>query len=252
MFDSAAQTAGIYTSQSTLSAAHDAPPTPTTYYFRVAPGQDVHAAALALGSAFLANGLDVKETQVEYDKSQSLGIGFNNLLQAFMALGLVVGIAALGVIATRSVVERRQQIGMLRAIGFKRRMVQATFLLESSFVAILGAAIGVTLGLVLGANVVAYFGKTNSNLHLVIPWARVAMIVVGAYLASLLTTYLPAWQASRVDPADALRYGWSCQVRNTRPRRGETARPVSSLRGHPHIPEPAVRRDTRRRWRARL
>ena len=44
--------------------------------------------------------------------------------QAFMGLGLIVGVAALGVISARSVVERRQQIGVLRAIGFRRRMVQ--------------------------------------------------------------------------------------------------------------------------------
>jgi putative ABC transport system permease protein len=43
-----------------------------------------------------------------------------------MALGLIVGVAALGVISARSVVERRQQIGVLRAVGFRRGMVQAT------------------------------------------------------------------------------------------------------------------------------
>ena len=53
-----------------------------------------------------------------------------------MGLGLVVGVAALGVITARSVVERRQQIGVLRAIGFQRRMVQLSFLLESSFIAL--------------------------------------------------------------------------------------------------------------------
>ena len=57
-----------------------------------------------------------------------------SLLQGFMGLGLVVGIAA------RSVVERRQQIGVLRALGFQKEMVHLTFLLESSFVALLGIA----------------------------------------------------------------------------------------------------------------
>ncbi|HMO11630.1 MAG TPA: UbiA family prenyltransferase, partial [Actinotalea sp.] len=46
--------------------------------------------------------------------------------------------AALGVVAFRSVVERRQQIGMLRAIGYRRRMVAASFLIEPSLVAVLG------------------------------------------------------------------------------------------------------------------
>jgi len=196
----------IYTGQATLAAAHDAPATPTAYYFRVAPGQDVHRAALALGSAFLSNGLSVTETQVQYDQQQATGVGLNTLLEGFMALGLVVGIAALGVVATRSVVERRQQIGMLRAIGFKRRMVQTSFLLESSLITLIGTALGVALGLPLAAQLIAHFAKTSPGLEVVIPWLQIVGIVALAYLASLLTTYLPAWQASRIYPAEALRY----------------------------------------------
>src|SRR5207248_10528409 len=174
-------------------------------YFRVAPGQNVHQAALALGTAFLANGLDVKETQVTYSQDRSVSVGFNNLLVGFMALGLVVGIAALGVIATRSVVERRQQIGVLRAIGYKRRMVQASFLLESGFVAIAGTVLGVVLGLLLARQVEASVTRTNPGMHLIVPWVRIGGIVVLSYLASLLTTYLPARRAARVAPAEALR-----------------------------------------------
>ena len=146
------------------------------------------------------------EAQVEYNTNQALNVGLDNLLEGFMGLGLVVGIAALGVVATRAVVERRQQIGMMRAIGFKRRMVQATFLVESSFVAILGTVLGVVLGLVLARNLVESIAKGNPELSLVIPWTQIGLIVLIAYLASLLTTYLPAWQASRVYPAEALRY----------------------------------------------
>ncbi len=123
-----------------------------------------------------------------------------------MALGLVVGIAALGVVAFRSVVERRQQIGMLRAIGFQRRMVRTAFLLESSVVAILGTLLGVVLGLALSYNLVAYVAKTNNSVTFSAPWLQILLIVAIAYVASLLTTYLPARQASRVYPAEALRY----------------------------------------------
>jgi ABC-type antimicrobial peptide transport system permease subunit len=52
----------------------------------------------------------------------------------------------------------------------------------------------------------AVAGLSNSSLHLVIPGAEMALIVLGSYAASLLTTYLPAWQASRIYPAQALRY----------------------------------------------
>ena len=72
-----------------------------------------------------------------------------------MALGLVVGVAALGVISARSVVERRQQIGVLRAIGFQRGMVQLSFLLEASFIALTAIVIGSALGLTVARNVIA-------------------------------------------------------------------------------------------------
>jgi putative ABC transport system permease protein len=198
--------ADFFTGQATLTAAHDTLPASDLYFFRVAPGQDVHSAALALGSAFLPNGLDVKEATVVYNQNRSISIGFNHLLEGFMGLGLVVGIAALGVIATRSVVERRQQIGMMRALGFRRSMIRSTFLLESGFVAVTGTLIGTVLGLLLGRQVVLYFAKTDPGLSVAIPWLQVGLIVLGAYAASLLTTYLPARQASRVFPAEALRY----------------------------------------------
>jgi putative ABC transport system permease protein len=198
--------ADVFTSQGTLVAAHDAPVPADLYFFRVAPGHDVHQAALALGSSFLPNGLDVKEAQAVYDQNRSMEVGFNNMLEGFMALGLVVGIAALGVIATRSVVERRQQIGMLRALGFQRSMIRNSFLMESGFVAVTGTLIGTVLGLLLGHQVVTYFAKTDPGLTVSIPWVQVGLIVVGAYAASLLTTYLPARQASRIFPAEALRY----------------------------------------------
>jgi len=197
---------GVYTARSALAAAHDAPAVPTTYDVRVAPGQDVHQVALALGAAFLANGLDVTEARAAYDKQMAISAGITTLLQGFMALGLIVGIAALGVIATRSVVERRQQIGVLRAIGYKRRMVQAGFLLESSFVSLAGTVLGVVLGLLLAQQIVTSMAKTDPSMHAIIPWARIGGIVLLAYLASLLTTYLPARQAARVAPAEALRY----------------------------------------------
>ena len=73
---------------------------------------------------------------------------FQQLLLGFLTVGLVVGVAALGVISTRAVVERRQQIGMLRALGFQREMVSWIFLIESSFVALLGIGLGAGLALI--------------------------------------------------------------------------------------------------------
>ena len=57
-------------------------------------------------------------------------------------------------ISARAVVERRQQIGVLRAIGFRRGMVQAVFLIESSFIALTSIVVGTVLGLLLAENIV--------------------------------------------------------------------------------------------------
>jgi len=119
---------------------------------------------------------------------------------------LLVGIAALGVISLRSVVERRAQIGVLRAIGYRRSMVLASFLMESSFIALLGIFLGVALGTLLSYNLVSFMGEQIPGLTFNLPWAQLGVIVLIAYAFSLLTTYLPARQASRIYPAQALRY----------------------------------------------
>ena len=64
----------------------------------------------------------------------------------------------------------------------------------------------VGLGIITGINVVSDIRTDEPNFPLVISWAQLALIGVGAYLFSLLTTYLPSRQAARIAPADALRY----------------------------------------------
>ncbi len=162
--------------------------------------------AKSLEAGFLEHGLQSYVMADEIKKNGSANMMLNNLLQGFGGLGLVVGIAALGVIAARSVIERRQQIGVLRALGFQKGMVQLSFLLESSFVALLGIIIGVALGLGISVRVVTEMTKSISGITFEIPWFSIITVVVIAYGASLFTTYLPSRQASRIYPAEALRY----------------------------------------------
>ena len=87
-------------------------------------------------------------------------------------------------------------------------MVQLSSLLESSFVSLLGIFIGVVLGIVLSYN--AYLDiKEEEGIDTIrysIPWLQVAVIIALTYLFSLVATFLPARQASRIYPAEALRY----------------------------------------------
>ena len=60
--------------------------------------------------------------------------------------------------------------------------------------------------LVMAENLIDQIAKTNNSISFTVPWLQILVIVVIAYIASLITTYMPAWQASRVYPAEALRY----------------------------------------------
>ena len=140
------------------------------------------------------------------EESLSANQSFNYLLTGFMGLGLMVGVASLGVVSLRAVVERRQQIGVLRAIGYRRNMVQLTFLIESSFVVLLGIAIGVGLGTAISYLIVREIREDIETIRFTFPWIQILIIVGVAYLFSLATTLLPARQASNIYPAEALRY----------------------------------------------
>ena len=174
--------------------------------FRVKEGLDADATSKALEAAFFEHGMQSEVIAEEIREEASQERLMNMLLEGFMGLGLVVGIAALGVIAARSVVERRQHIGVLRALGFQKEMVQLSFLLEASFVALLGIAIGVALGAFFSHNIITELSKDIRGLEYRVPWLNIAAVVVIAYGASLLTTFLPARQASKVYPAEALRF----------------------------------------------
>jgi len=142
------------------------------------------------------------------DDQRAASQGFLLLFQGFMGLGLIIGIAALGVIAFRAVVERRQQIGMLRAIGYQRSMVALSFIFESGFVAlsgiILGAVLGVSLSWVLFTS--GGFGEASEGGAFIVPWLQLIVICGIAFGASMIMTWFPAQSASRVAVADALRY----------------------------------------------
>jgi putative ABC transport system permease protein len=200
--------AGIWTSQRTLSGVFGSRVLPTTFLFALRPGVDQKATASKLESAFLGNGMQADSVRKLLSDAVSASLTFDRLIIGFMGLGLIVGVAALGVITARAVVERRQQIGVLRAIGFQRRMVQASFLLESSFVALTSIVVGTTLGLAVAYNVISDSRRTPSwaNMAFTVPWLTLAVIFAVVYLVALATTFIPARRAARIYPAEALRY----------------------------------------------
>ena len=197
---------GIITSQSTLDKALPDPPAATDYYIKLADDVDPDRAGSALESAFMEYGLETVDQVQEIKDVQASQRAIEQLLLGFLTLGLIVGVAALGVISSRAVVERRQQIGVLRALGFQAKMVTWSFMIEASFVALLGISLGAVLALIPAYQMINDLASEVPGLHFQVPWGSIALVVGLAYGMTLLATYLPARQAALVTPAEALRY----------------------------------------------
>ena len=131
---------------------------------------------------------------------------FNKLFQGFSGLGLVVGVAAIGVLSVRAVVERRQSVGMLRAIGFRSSMIRTQFLIESSFITILGVLVGILLGILQSWLIFREISKELEGASFSVPIGEVGFLIALTVVASILASVIPANQASKIYPAEALRY----------------------------------------------
>jgi putative ABC transport system permease protein len=175
------------------------------YYLSVPPGSN--ARDLAAGLNLAASDLQANTIGDELRLVQGVRGLLNMILQGFMGVGLLAGIAALGTLSTRAVVERRRQIGILRALGFSSRAVGVGLLVESAVVALMGAGLGVGVGLFVAQNTVAFLSRVNPELRFAIPWDQLGLVVLVALAAALLMTVLPARAAGRLTPAEALREG---------------------------------------------
>lgn len=130
----------------------------------------------------------------------------NNMLAILYGLlALAVVIAVLGIVNTLalSVVERRREIGMLRAVGTQRSQVRRTIYLESMLIAVFGALVGAVLGLGLGVG----FLRTLRDLGLdqiAVPWDQLVYMLVGSAVVGVLAALWPAIRAARTPPLAAI------------------------------------------------
>ena len=196
---------GMYLSEETFKDVFG-PPDFSRFFVQLQPGTNSGRIAKDIEAALVTKGAQADSLKDLIEEEQATFNSFFYLIQGFMGMGLLVGIAAVGVIAFRSVVERRQEIGMLRAIGFQRGTVALGLLLETSFIAILGIASGIGLALLLCFNLFGSEEFSTVDLALVIPWWQVVLVAGFAYGASFLMTVIPSRQASSIAIAEALRY----------------------------------------------
>jgi putative ABC transport system permease protein len=125
---------------------------------------------------------------------------FDSLFLGLGVVALIVGAVGVANIMIISVLERRSEIGLRRALGATRRQIRAQFLAEAVLLTVLGGAVGVACGLV--ATVVYAQSK---GWRVVVPVEAWAGGIVAAVLIGAIAGLVPAVRAARLSPTEALR-----------------------------------------------
>jgi putative ABC transport system permease protein len=144
------------------------------------------------------------QTRAEFEHTQQKQV--NQLLGLVYALlGLAVIIALIGIVNTLmlSVFERTHEIGLLRAVGMKRRQVRAMIRSESVILSLFGAIIGIVIGTVLGMALVSALRQQGIT-DTVVPWTSLVIFLILAAVLGLIAASWPARRAAKLDVLAAI------------------------------------------------
>lgn len=126
-----------------------------------------------------------------------------NVLTGMLAMAIVIALLGIANTLALSIMERKREIGLLRAVGMTRRQVRRMIRWEAVLIAVFGAVIGMVVGVGLGVAVVAAIG---SGITLALPWANLALYLLAAALGGIVASIVPGWRGSRLDLLDAIAY----------------------------------------------
>ena len=126
-----------------------------------------------------------------------------NILYALLALAVIIAVLGIVNTLTLGVIERRQEIGMLRAVGSQRRQVRTMITLEAVQIAVFGAVMGILIGLGLGWAFLEVLRDQGLD-TLSVPWGQLLWMLAGSGVVGVFAAIWPANRAARTPPLDAI------------------------------------------------
>ncbi|MDE0578291.1 MAG: FtsX-like permease family protein, partial [bacterium] len=171
-----------------------------------APGYTADQAREAIEQATLAYPqLNVRD-QAEFQETQESQIDtFLGVVNAFLAISLIVALMGVANTLALSVFERTRELGLLRAVGMSRRQARRMIRWEGGIVAVFGGLMGITVGVLFGWATVEII-PDNFVSSFAIPWGTLWIYLVVVAVAGLLAASIPARRASRLNVLDAISY----------------------------------------------
>ncbi len=162
------------------------------HHVAVEPDRDPAAVAAALESALAEGGVRARTFASVVDEALAREGRFFDLIEAYLALGLLIGIGGLGVTAARGACRRRRELAVLRALGASPGLLRAALLVEPAALAAQGLLLGAGLAVVTAAQLIAagtVFGDVAVAFR--VPWGELALLLTAALAASVAAA-LPA------------------------------------------------------------
>lgn len=127
-----------------------------------------------------------------------------NLLYALLALSVIVSLVGIINTLVLTVFERTRELGMLRAVGMTRRQVRMMIRYESIVTSLMGAALGMVVGVFLAALIT--HALNSSGIVFAVPWLQIVYFVLAAVVVGILAAVVPARRAARLNVLEALQY----------------------------------------------
>lgn len=173
---------------------------------KLRPGVDLAAGTQELRDALAASYPTVKvRTKQEHKDFVNTTLStFLNVFYALLALSVVISLIGVVITLLLAIYERTREIGMMRAIGTTRRQVRAMVLHEGVITCLIGAIVGLGVGLLLGWLIIT--GLADEGLSFAVPYGALVAVLIFAILAGLAAALLPAHRAAALRPLDALHY----------------------------------------------
>ncbi len=143
------------------------------------------------------------QTKSQFRANQEQGLNaLLNLLYVLLSLSIVISLFGIVNTLVLTVFERTRELGMLRAVGMSRRQVRRMIRHESVITALLGAAFGIPLGVLLALMI----GVAINFAAFTVPWGTLIVFVIAAIIAGLIAAIFPARRAGRLNVLQALQY----------------------------------------------